>query len=277
MKTIELDNVQIAYIDQGQGEPILMLHGYPEDHRAWRHQIDYFSQHYRVLAFDWPGWGESSKQLNVDCSYKAESLRIKQFLDQFSIDKVNLFLHDYGGYVGLNFIANHPHRIKRLAILNSRAHRTFPTPYYQLTELVIKISQTPIFSQLLENLPLKLIHQFGLLPYLRRGSFSPQIIAKYLTPLNHSMGKKWWIQFLKKGYELPAKPQLIKDLYKLKIPSTIIWGDQDPWCPPLIARELNAALPQATLNWIKQASHFVMEERPEEVNQALIDLLSTNL
>ena len=119
---ITVDGVAVTYVEEGSGEPIVLLHNATK----WRHQIPHLAKTNRVIAIDWPRGGKA---------YDEEVARLGAILTALSIDKCNLFAHDYGGYLALGFAIAHPERVLRLAILDSRAHDIFPRSSYWAAHL----------------------------------------------------------------------------------------------------------------------------------------------
>lgn len=130
MRSIQVADVTINYIEQGEGEPVVLLHGYPESPLAYRHQIEVLSGTHRVIAPQWPGWGASTRDLSFIPEYNLEVGRLAQFLEALDLKRFNLVAHDYGGLLSLGFTIRYPERVIRYALLNCRAHRTFPLRYY---------------------------------------------------------------------------------------------------------------------------------------------------
>src|SRR5512138_789687 len=114
---VDVDGVRVAYVEAGQGEPIVLLHGYPQSHEAWRYQIPELAKTHRVIAVDWPGWGGSERKAELEMTYDAEVARLGKLLDALKIERCNLFTHDYGAYIGLGFTLAKSERVLRFAIL----------------------------------------------------------------------------------------------------------------------------------------------------------------
>src|SRR5438132_13186939 len=103
---VDVDGARVAYVDSGQAtaEPILLVHGYPESHEAWRFQIEELAKTHRVIAVDWPGWGASQRDPDRAMTYDAEVARLGRLLDALKIERCNLVCHDDGGCIGLGFV-----------------------------------------------------------------------------------------------------------------------------------------------------------------------------
>jgi pimeloyl-ACP methyl ester carboxylesterase len=274
--TVEVDGARVHYVEAGQGEVVLLLHGYPQDHRAWRHQIGALSARYRVIAPDWLGFGRSERRLDVAPDYEAESERIGRFADQLGLSRFNLICHDYGGYIGLGYVIRHADRVLRFALLNSRAHGTFRPWFYRFSLVQGWVARHALMRRLAALLPLAALHRRGLRRYVALGCFSEELGQAYVSWMDPPAGRRWFYHFFA-HYHLPVRPELGMGLANISCPVAIIWGDRDPYIPFSTAQELSARIARATLTQLPGADHFVMEERPDEVNQALEQLLATPL
>jgi len=272
-RSLVIDGVRTPCIDAGAGEPIVFLHGYPESRLAWRHQLAALSATHRVFAADWPGWGDSERRLDVIPDYDLEVERVGRLLDALELESTNLVMHDYGGFTGLGFVTRHGRRVRRLAILNSRAQRTFPLFPWLLFGSIGVSARTPGLAALLERLPIGAMHRLLLHGYLRRGCFDRERIDRYIGWMDTAEGRRWFRHFFV-HYPLAVRPELAAALPRVACPTSIIWGDSDPYNPMSIAEELAAKIPNSTLVRLAGADHFVMEERPAEVNEALLALLA---
>ena len=117
-REVRVDGARIVYTDAGSGEPVLLLHGYPQSRLAWRHQLPALAEHHRVLAPDWLGWGESERPLQLSFRYDDEVARIGRFLDAVGVGRASVAAHDYGAHLALGLVTREPARVVRLALLN---------------------------------------------------------------------------------------------------------------------------------------------------------------
>jgi pimeloyl-ACP methyl ester carboxylesterase len=272
-RDLAVAGTRLACFEAGQGEPVLLLHGYPQNHDCWRQQIAGLSPSHRVIAPDWFGWGASEKSLLLKPAYDAEVERIGFLLDALQLDRVNLITHDYGGFLGLGFVQRHAHRVRRFAIMNSRAHRTFPQPYYGQFAYACFMGRWPVLRTLLCLQPVGEIHRLALRRYVRKGCFDQWKLAQYTGWMDTWKGRRWYAHFFA-HYELPVRAELAAGLDGIACPTAVIWGDRDPYCPFSTAEDLAARIPGAALVRVAGADHYVMEERPDEVLGAIQALLA---
>lgn len=267
LREITVDGARMRYAEAGQGDPLVLLHGWPESHAAWRHQIGPLSVTRRVIAPDWLGWGDSDRDTTLSCDYDIEVERIGRMLDALGLDRVDLACHDYGGFLGLGFVQRHPERVRRFAILNSRAHGTFTWPFYLLFGALTVSGRRPGLRRAVFARPMKWQHWWGIAPWVRNGSFNRHQLRRYLAFLDTAAGRRWYAHFLA-GYSVRVRPELAEGLSDIACPTTVIWGEHDPAIPLRTAEQLAQHIPYATLVRI-DGSHFIMEQRPEEVTAAL--------
>ncbi|OBI17049.1 alpha/beta fold hydrolase [Mycobacterium sp. E2497] len=271
----DIDGSTVFGSTAGRGEPVLLLHGYPQSASCWRHQIPELSGNHHVVAPDWPGFGRSAPPPTVP-TYDNEVERIERFVEELGWQRFNLCAHDFGGFIGLGYAIRHPDRVLRLALLNTRAHGIFRPWFYRFSRAQHWIATRPALSEAAQHLPLAALHHVALARYRRLGCFDTTLEAEYLGWMNAPEGKRTFWNFFA-HYPVSAVPWLAEGLGKIRCPVAVIWGDRDPYIPFGTARELVASIPQAKLIRLRGADHYVMEERPGEVTAALLDLLSTPL
>ena len=123
-------DIQLHYIEQGQGRPLILLHGNGEDNSYFVHQIDYFSKDYRVIAMDTRGHGKSPRgEKPFTIKQFAEDLH--DFMNEKSIAKANILGFSDGGNIALEFALKHPERIEKLVLNGSNLFPSGVKPLYQ--------------------------------------------------------------------------------------------------------------------------------------------------
>ncbi|CQD09642.1 alpha/beta hydrolase fold protein [Mycobacterium lentiflavum] len=270
-----VDGRKVFGVSAGSGEPVLLLHGYPQSSSCWRHQIKALADSHHVVAPDWPGFGRSDPPSTAP-TYDNELERIERFVEQLGWQRFNLCAHDYGGFIGLGYTIRHPERVLRLALLNTRAHGIFRPWFYRFSQGQHWIAARPLLSDIARHLPLAAIHHRALARYRETGCFDAALEAEYLGWMNTAQGKRTFWEFFA-HYRVSAVPWLADGLGAIACPVSVIWGDRDPYVPLRTARELAERIPNAELIRLRGADHYIMEERPAEVTDALTRLLSVPL
>jgi len=267
LQTAVIAGATLRYLDLGTGEPLMLLHGYPQSHRCWRFQAQELARTHRVIAPDWFGWGESQRSLALAPEYGAEVERIGLLGDALGLGSFNLAGHDYGGFLALGFCLRAPERVARLAILNSRAHRSFSPAFYRRTALQCWMARRSLPRALLAALPAYRLHRRELVRYVPR-SFSDETLEHYIGWMRGAEGRRWLAHFFR-HYDVHPRAELAAGLAGIDVPTAVIWGERDRYCPAAIAHELADRIPGAVLSLVATARHFVAEEAPEAVLEAL--------
>jgi pimeloyl-ACP methyl ester carboxylesterase len=264
---MDLDGRHVFTVCAGSGEPVLLLHGFPQSASCWRHQIRALAESHHVVAPDWPGFGRSAPPSDAP-TYDNEIERLERLVQQLGWQRFNLLAHDYGGFIGLGYAIRHPERVQRLALLNTRAHGIFRPWFYRFSLCQSWIAGSSALSTLARYAPLRAIHHRALARY----RFGSELETEYLGWMDTPQGRQTFWEFFA-HYPVPAIPRLAERLGSVRCPTAVIFGDRDPYVPFSTARELAEGIPNATLVRLRGADHYVMEERPREVNDALQELL----
>lgn len=271
-KVLEVEGARVAYVDEGEGQPVLFLHGYPQSLYCWRHQLVACQRTWRVIAPDLPGWGQSDRRLDLDHRYPAEVDRVIAFVERLGLSGVQVVAHDYGGYLALGMVKRRPDLFTSLAILNSRAHGTFRARWNLCFVPLLRWPGRLLPLRLAKWLPVGPIHRLTLAKERRTGVFGRVGEAEYLDPLAPGApGSAWLIRFFSpgRGYEFQPQPELRQGV-SAALRTCVIWGARDTYLPTRIAEELAEALPNCTLQLLPEAGHYVLEEEPDGVNAALL-------
>ena len=114
------DDLRMHYVDEGDGDPILCLHGAPTWGYLYRHMIPPLAEGHRVVVPDFIGFGRSDKYTAVDdYSFEGHYETLREFIETVDLSDVTLVVQDWGGLLGLAYAARNPDRIARLVILNT--------------------------------------------------------------------------------------------------------------------------------------------------------------
>ena len=142
----DVDGRKVFAVEAGSGEPVLLLHGYPQSASCWRHQIEALADSHHVVAPDWPGFGRSEPPSTAP-TYDNEIDRIERLVQRLEWQRFNLCAHDYGGFIGLGYVIRHPERVLRLALLNTRAHGIFRPWFYRFSLGQHRIATRPSYPR----------------------------------------------------------------------------------------------------------------------------------
>lgn len=290
-RRVELANgIHLDIVDEGptDGPVLIFLHGFPESHRTWRHQIRHFSKSFRCIAPDQRGYRGSSKPQEVE-AYTPDKLIGDVFLlaDALGIAKFTIVGHDWGGAIAWGVALGGQHmRVERAVIANAPHPQIFQRLLYTnpqqreasqyirgfrdsandplvkehgLTGLLLKEVKwdRPDAMEAEERDALLRDWQnrdaaFGMLNYYRASPIDvPEMDAPYELP---------------EGYTAP-------DLPKLTIPTLVIWALDDLALPPENLDGLEEIVDPLTIVRVPDCGHFVPWEAPDAVNRAMEEFL----
>jgi cis-3-alkyl-4-acyloxetan-2-one decarboxylase len=259
------------YLDEGSGEPLVMLHGNPTWSFYYRSLVKGLSSKYRCLVPDHIGCGLSEKPDETKYDFRLadrmEDLGI--FLDRLNIKKdITFILHDWGGMIGMAYAVRHPERIKRLVILNTAA---FFLP---------KKKKLPLRLQIARNLPIiaePAILNFNLFAiaalYMASIKGLDKDIKKGLTAPYDNPGNR--LAILKFVQDIPVNPSdfsysVVSDteqnLFLLRDkPMLICWGMKDFVFDEDFLLQWRQKFPNAQVHQFLEAGHYILEDIPETI------------
>lgn len=284
---IELD----VQIEGPENAPVLIfLHGFPDSHRTWRHQIAHLKGRFRCIAPDQRGYRGSSKPKGVE-NYTPDKLIGDVFLlaDALGVDKFTIVGHDWGGAIawGVAIMGQANGRVIRAVVANAPHPVLFPKLLYTNR---VQRAASQYFRLFRDPASDALVEQFGLAGVLMKAfgerpespMMEPEERAALLADwenreaaiamLNWYRASPMEVLDLDAPYELPADWKPLP-LPKLTIPTLVIWALEDHALPPENLDGLDEVIDDLTLIRVPGSGHFVQWEAPEAVNAALDEFL----
>jgi pimeloyl-ACP methyl ester carboxylesterase len=290
-KRVDLANgMHLNVVDEGPTDaPVLIfLHGFPESHRTWRHQIAHFKDRFRCIAPDQRGYRGSSKPQDV-AAYTPDKLIGDIFLlaDALSISKFTIVGHDWGGAIAWGVALGGQHlRVERAIIANAPHPSIFQKLLYthpgqREASQYIRGFRDPANDALVKEHGLT-----GLLlkevKWDRPGAMEPEERDALLLDwqnrdaafgmLNYYRASQIDVPTMDAPFELPADYTLPM-LPKLTIPTLVIWGMDDLALPPENLVGLEEIIDPLTIKRVPGCGHFVPWEAPDAVNAVMEEFL----
>ncbi len=265
----QFDGLRLAHVDEGDGQPVVLLHGEPTWSFLWRKVlVPVRDAGFRCIAPDLPGFGRSDKPTDIAWyDYDRHTAAFAALLDHTDIRDATLVVHDWGGPIGLRAAVEHPDRIARLVVLDTglfTGHQRMTDAWNTFRDFVARTEDLPI----------------GLLV---RGACKrdpgDQVIAAYEAPFPNAASKAGARAF---PAILPTNPQapgaqagqrVLEALRGDQRPKLILWADSDPVLPLETGRKFAAALGSDVAHVIEDASHFLQEDAGEQIGGLIADWL----
>lgn len=246
MDTNIIELGEYKYVEEGTGEPLIVLHGLFGAMSNFTHVREHFSKRFRVITPILPIYELPLRQTNA--STIAE--HIKGFVDAMNLDKVHLLGNSLGGHVGLIFTKNHIERVSSLTLTASSGlyENAFGNsfPRREDKESIRNKVAVTFFDPLLAT---------------------DELVEECFEAVNNRNKVLRILSIAKSA----IRHNMEKDLPAMTIPVCLIWGRNDIVTPPDVAESFLAGLPDANLYWIDKCGHAPMMEHPEEFNEILSD------
>ena len=266
---VEVDGLRLHYLDGGEGDVVLLLHGWPTSSFLYRNVAQHIiDAGRRVIALDLPGFGRSDKPLDASYSFRFFDRTLSGFLDALGVEQTGLVVHDLGGPVGLHWMVENPARVSSVALLNTLI---YPRPSWAVVAFVVA-SYIPLLRGLLVSpWGLKVAMQIG--TFSERGR-SAEVVAGVQAPFVDRSARKALLKAAH-GLHPGGMKTIATKLPQTTVPVRLIYGARDWILPdvpktfPRLARELGLATDAVTA--LEGCGHFLQEDRPDEVGRLLAE------
>lgn len=273
VKFLDLHGDRVAFLDEGQGEVVLLLHGMAGSSATWRSVIGPLSRKYRVIAPDLIGHGQSDKPRS-DYSLGAFAVFLRDLLDELGVTSATIVGHSLGGGVAMQFIYQHPDYCQRLILISSGG-------LGQEVGLTLRLLSAPGAEFILPIIAPS--------PVLAGGEKVRSWLAKFgiQTPRGDEIwsayssfaDKQTRHSFLRTLRSVvDYRGQSVSALNRLGVkadtPTMAIWGDQDAIIPVEHAFAAHEARPGTRLEVLTGVGHFPQVEKPTEVVDLIDDFIA---
>lgn len=253
---------RMHYIDEGEGEPIVMVHGTTTWSFLYRHLVKALFPHYRCIALDHLGYGLSDKPQGAPYRAADHARRFHAFIKHLALDKFTLIVHDYGGPIGLSYAVERPDEVRAIVLFN--------TWLWSLRgEGVAEVARVSGSGRLGEFVFQKLNFEMQVLFRLIWGkpsNLSSALHKQYLSPFPEPKDREaiTWLARELRGAdawyeELWGKRERINE-----IPALILWGLKDPIFKAQHLARWQALFTSAQTVTFPTAGHYVQEEEADE-------------
>jgi epoxide hydrolase 4 len=275
----QLGNVRLHYVEVGEGPLVVLLHGFPQFWYMWRFQIPALAgAGFRVVAPDMRGYNLSEKPRGVS-SYRVELLArdVEHLILACGEESAMVVGHDWGAAVAWVTAMMYPERVKRLGILNVPHPERFARGLLRPAQL---LRSSYMFFFQIPRLPEKglVVGDFASLRYALRneqmhpGAFTDEDIERYVEALARPGALTAALNYYRALFRRnPLKARAL--LRRIEAPVMVIWGERDRYLGKELAEPDPTWVPNLRVERLPDASHFVAEDRPDEVNSLLIGFL----
>lgn len=264
---MKLGDAELHYRDEGQGIPIVLLHGTAASLNTWDGWSAELSRQYRVLRLDLPGFGLTGPNASGSYSIDYYSKLLHHFLDSLGIDQAHIGGSSLGGQIAYDFAASYPERVHKLILVS-------PTGVTNANDkritLPFRMAQTPLLKHSLKYVTPRFIVEQSLKEvYGDDSRLKPETIN-----LSHDL-------LLREGNRSAFVARLntvdsdnLHKLAQVQAPTLILWGEADAWVPVANAHRFQQGIKGAQLKLYAGAGHIPMEEQAAETVKDVLAFLS---
>jgi pimeloyl-ACP methyl ester carboxylesterase len=274
---LDVDGLRIHYKCAGEGEPVLVLiHGSFLSLYSWRNVLQPLAQHGKVIAFDRPAFGLTSRPLprpqdhSNPYSPEAQADVIIALLDRLGIQQAVLVGSSAGGTTAILAALRHPQRVQALVLVDAMVYSGYAVSEFPRWLRALLWALGPP-GALPVRLLIPLLHDKVIRSFWHDPSrLSPDVLARYRMGLHLRRWDQTWWRLILSSHALNLEAQLDR----LRVPILVVSGEQDRAVPLDQSLRLAAALPVAEMVAIPDCGHLPHEECPEVFLQAMHDFLS---
>jgi len=272
--TTTVNGHTLAYLDEGQGPPIILIHGFGGSMWQWEHQQEELAQHYRVITLDMLGSGLSEKP-EIDYAPTLFLNSITEFMDKTGIPQATLIGNSMGAGVAIGMALTHPERVSKLVLISG-----FPAN-------MVESIASPSYKRFINTRPPIWLARLGM--WIAGRWMTKRILTEIIHNPNHITPL-----VIERSYRNRQDPEFLPPLYSqidqiqeweehfapllgdISHPTLIIWGKNDRVFPPSVGQTLHTTMAQSTFLEVPNSGHIPQWENPTIVNPAILQFLAGN-
>jgi haloalkane dehalogenase len=267
---LDQDGLRLHYVDEGAGDPVLLLHGEPTWAFLYRKLVPPLARVARVVAPDYFGFGRSDKPTRVeDYSYDFHYASVERLADELELREATVVVQDWGGPIGLRLAVEHPERVARLVILNTGigAGRAPSDEWLRFRAFVRRVGTDLVPGRLIR---ISCLTDPG-----------DEVIKAYNAPFPVPESKAGVLAFpelVPAEPDHPSAPKMLEVRVALEgwdRPALVLFSDSDPIFSVEAAERMAARIPGAgPAEVVRGAGHFLQEEKGEEIAERIVRFLA---
>ena len=258
-KFIDVDDLQVHYKIEGEGTPIVLIHGTASSLHTWDAWTAELKKTNKVIRMDLPAFGLTGPNATADYSIKSYTNFLHKFLTKIEIDTFYFAGNSLGGNIAWNYTAEHPNKVKKLILVDASG---LPTNKPQ--PAVFKLAKTPLLSDLFLYITPKFFIKKNMREvYADDTKITDELITRYHKMALRDGNRQAFIDRTRMDFKLGSKANLDK-LKSIETPTLLIWGAKDNWIPLDNGKRMDSVMQNSKLVVLENSGHVPMEENPEE-------------
>jgi len=266
----DVDGLRLAHLDEGDGAPVLLVHGEPTWSYLWRHAIPpLVGAGFRCVVPDHAGFGRSDKPADLGWySYDRHTALLTDLVERLDLRGATVVVHDWGGPIGLRVAVEQPERIDRIVVMDTGLF----TGHQRMSDAWTTFRD---FVERTEDLPIGMLVRGGC-----HRDPGDEVIAAYEAPYADGASKAGARAFPLMIPRTPDAPgaaegqRVLDSLAEDPRPKLVLWAEHDPIIPLSTGRRVAASMGTEIAHAIPDASHFLQEDQGPLVGRLIAEWLT---
>ncbi len=246
----------------GEGEPLVMIHGFPWSSQSWRNVAPWLARKRRVFYFDMLGCGQSEKRAGQDVAASVQNDLLAELIRYWSLDRPEVIAHDFGGLAALRGYYLNRLRYRKLTLIDAVAVLPSGSPFYRhVREHEAVFSTLPAYA-----------HKALFAAYIQQAAhkaLSEEVVELYAQPWLDDVGQPAFYRQISQ-----SSAHCIEEVQSLYAPMDndvhLIWGEQDSFIPISQGKELATLISPNSFTSVPSAGHLVQEDAPEAIVSTIL-------
>ena len=265
-KFVTIDELDVHYCDEGDGEVILLVHGTFSSLHSFDDWNEILKKQYRVIRLDLPGFGLTGPSPSHEYSIDDYSGFLDTFLEILNIKSCSLAGNSLGGWICWEFAVKYENRVDELILIDSAGYigeKSMPLPFV--------IAQTPVLRNVFNYVPRAVVRRFLRQVFEDQSKVTDKVVNRYYDLFHREGNKEAFVKLANSDYAHNTDR-----LTQLSIPVLIMWGAKDNWINVKHSRKFEKDIQNSEVVIYENVGHVPMEEIPEKSAADLISFLERN-
>ena len=263
---VTIDELDVHYCDEGDGEVILLVHGTFSSLHSFDDWNEILKKQYRVIRLDLPGFGLTGPSPSHEYSIDDYSCFLDAFLEILNIKSCSLAGNSLGGWICWEFAVKYENRVDELILIDSAGYigeKSMPLPFV--------IAQTPVLRNVFNYVPRAVVRRFLRQVFEDQSKVTDKVVNRYYDLFHREGNKEAFVKLANSNYAHNTDR-----LAQLSIPVLIMWGANDNWINVKDSRKFEKDIQNSEVVIYENVGHVPMEEIPEKSAADLISFLERN-
>lgn len=275
------NGIQLHYVTQGQGDLVMLLHGFPEFWYSWRYQIPALARRFQVVVPDLRGYNDSDKP---DTGYDLDTLTrdVQGLVEHFGAKSLSLVAHDWGGAIAWHWAQRFPEQIRKLIVLNSPHPACFRREFLSNLDQFrrswfMMFFQLPYVPEWLLQRDLDTwVQRIFQETSVRKSAFTREDLKIYQAALSKPKALTSALNYYRQLFNLDTlQSLLLEPMAQILAPTLLIWGEEDFALSRSLTENMDRFFQGGIRKeYIEDCGHWAQQEAPQTVNRLLLEFLA---